>query len=332
MMESASVRRLPALPGLVQLGLIALLVALAAVAWALTGEQMDGMDAGPGTDPGTLGFFVGVWVVMMAAMMFPSIAPMVVMHARIQAGRRQRDQAGVAGATTLFVVGYLLAWTAAGLIGYALFELGKAVTGDLFAWDNAGPYLAGSIVCMAAIYQLTPLKDVCLRHCRSPFAFLIEHWQAGRLGSLRMGIVHGGWCIGCCWALMAALFALGVMSLGWMAFIAALIAVEKLLPWKAAASRGIAVLLLALGLALAFAPASVPGLTVPGSATAMQGMDAGPMGGGMDDQPSDGGLMGGGAGQRPVDGGSMAGGTRQGNPPGGGNRMDGGSGAADPMP
>ena len=234
-MESAAVRRLPALPGLIQLGLIALLILLAAVAWVFTSGQMDGMDAGPGTDPGTLGFFIGVWVVMMAAMMFPSIAPMVLMHVRIQEGRRERGEAGVAGATALFVAGYLLAWAAAGLIGYGTFQLGKAATGDLFSWDNAGPYLAGGIVCGAAIYQLTPLKDVCLRHCRSPFAFLMQHWHAGRLGSLRMGVVHGGWCVGCCWALMAALFALGVMSLGWMAFIAALIAIEKLLPWKALA-------------------------------------------------------------------------------------------------
>ena len=294
-MESATIRRLPALPGLIQLGLIALLVLLAAVAWVITSEQMDGMDAGPGTDPGALGFFVGVWVVMMAAMMFPSIAPMVMMHVRIQEGRRERGQAGVAGATALFVGGYLLAWSAAGLIGYGIFQLGKAVTGDLFSWDDAGPYLAGGIVCGAAIYQLTPLKDVCLRHCRSPFAFLMQHWHAGRLGSLRMGVVHGGWCIGCCWALMAALFALGVMSLGWMAFIAALIAVEKLLPWKTLANRGIAVLLLVLGLAIAFTPASVPGLTLPGSAEAMQGMGSGSMdsmsGDGGNDEPSQGNPM-----------------------------------------
>ena len=294
-MESATIRRLPALPGLIQLGLIALLVLLAAVAWVITSEQMDGMDAGPGTDPGALGFFVGVWVVMMAAMMFPSIAPMVMMHVRIQEGRRERGQAGVAGATALFVGGYLLAWSAAGLIGYGIFQLGKALTGDLFSWDDAGPYLAGGIVCGAAIYQLTPLKDVCLRHCRSPFAFLMQHWHAGRLGSLRMGVVHGGWCIGCCWALMAALFALGVMSLGWMAFIAALIAVEKLLPWKTLANRGIAALLLVLGLAIAFTPASVPGLTLPGSAEAMQGMGSGSMdsmsGGGGNDEPSQGNPM-----------------------------------------
>ena len=187
-MESATIRRAPPLPGLIQIGLIGLLVVLAAVAWALTSDQMSGMDAGPGTDPGTLGFFIGVWVVMMAAMMFPSIAPMVLMYVRIQEGRRERGQAAPVGATALFVAGYLVAWTAAGLLGYGIYQLGRAVTGDLFSWDNAGPYLAGGIILAAAVYQLTPLKDVCLRHCRSPFTFLMQHWRPGRLGALRMGV------------------------------------------------------------------------------------------------------------------------------------------------
>jgi predicted metal-binding membrane protein len=262
-MESATKSRPAPVPGLIQLGLIGLLVALAAVAWLITYDRMAGMDGGPGTDPGTLGFFIGVWVVMMVAMMFPSIAPMVVMYVRIQEGRRERGQPVPIGATPVFVAGYLLAWTAAGLVGYALFELGRALTGDVFSWANAGPYLAGGIVLAAAVYQLTPVKDVCLRHCRSPVMFLMKHWRPGRLGGLRMGVIHGGWCVGCCWALMAALFALGVMSLGWMAFVAALIAIEKLLPWKALANRGIAVLLLVLGLAVALTPTSVPELTLP---------------------------------------------------------------------
>src|SRR3954468_3120379 len=287
-MESASIRRTPQLPGLIQAALLALLLTLAAVAWLVTDSQMGGMDAGPGTDPGTLGFFLGVWVVMMAAMMFPSIVPMVVMHVRIQEGRKARGQPAPVGATTLFVAGYLITWGAAGLVGYAVYELGKTVTGDLFAWDNAGPYLAGGIIIAAAIYQLTPLKDTCLRHCRSPFMFLMEYWRPGRVGALRVGLVHGAWCVGCCWALMAALFALGVMSIGWMAFIAALIAAEKLLPWRILANRGIAVVLLVLGLSVAITPASVPGLTVPDSPqamNAMEGMD-GMSGGGMNSKDS----------------------------------------------
>jgi predicted metal-binding membrane protein len=273
-MESATIRRVPRLPGLIQLGLIGLLVILAAVAWALTDDRMSGMDAGPGTDTGTLGFFIGVWVVMMAAMMFPSIAPMVLMHVRMQEGKRERGQPVVVGATTLFVGGYLVAWSGAGLLGYALFQLGDAISGDLFSWDSGGPYLAGGVIVAASIYQLTPLKNACLRKCRNPFMFLMTRWQPGRLGALRMGIEHGGWCVGCCWMLMAALFALGVMSIGWMAFIAALIATEKLLPWQALANRGIAVLLLALGLAVAFTPGDVPGLTLPDSPQARQAMQS----------------------------------------------------------
>src|SRR5512132_1335223 len=154
-MKSATISRPARLPGLIHLGLIGSLFALAAVAWLITNDRMAGMDAGPGTDPGTLGFFIGVWVVMMPAMMFPSIAPMVVMYVRSQQGRRERGQPVPIGATPVFVAGYLLAWTAAGLVGYALFELGRALTGDVFSWDNAGPYLAGGTVLAAAVYELT---------------------------------------------------------------------------------------------------------------------------------------------------------------------------------
>ena len=107
----------------------AALVALAAIAWAMTADRMSGMDAGPGTDPGGVGFFVGVWVVMMAAMMFPSIAPMVVVYGRIARGR---------GSLGLFVTGYLVTWTAAGVLAYGIFDLGRVLFGDALAWDRAG--------------------------------------------------------------------------------------------------------------------------------------------------------------------------------------------------
>ncbi|MGH2985049.1 MAG: DUF2182 domain-containing protein [Solirubrobacterales bacterium] len=285
-MESASLRRAPTLPNAVQLGLIFGLLLLAALAWAVTDDRMGGMDAGPATDPGSLGFWVTAWVVMMAAMMFPSIAPMVVMHARIEEGKRQKGQATQAGTTALFASGYLLTWTAAGLVGYAIIEAGQALSLDFLAWDRAGPYVAGGVIAAAAIYQLTPLKDACLRRCRSPMMFLLTAWRPGRLGALRMGLEHGGWCVGCCWGLMAALFALGVMSIGWMVFVAALIATEKLLPWKAIANRGIAVLLLVLGLAVAFAPEDVPGLTEPDSAEAQSAMESmGMEEGAMEEEP-----------------------------------------------
>ena len=277
-MESATVRRAPPLPGVIQAGLIAGLMVLALVAWALTGDRMSGMDAGPGTDLGTLGFYVTAWVVMMAAMMFPSIWPMVVMFARIQEGKRARGDEVAAGTVSLFVAGYLVTWTAWGLAAYALFKVGEQVAPGFLAWDRGGQYLAGGVIVAAAIYQLTPLKDVCLRKCRSPFMFLMTAWRPGRAGSFRMGLEHGGWCVGCCWGLMGALFALGVMSIGWMVFIAGLIALEKLLPWRILANRAIATVLLVLGLAVAFAPESVPGLTLPNSpeaARAMQSMGMG---------------------------------------------------------
>jgi predicted metal-binding membrane protein len=287
-MESATLRRAPPLPSAIQLALIFGLLFLAAVAWALTGDRMAGMDAGPGTDLGGLGFWLTVWVAMMAAMMFPSIAPMVLMYARVEEGKRLKGQPTPAGATAVFVCGYLLTWTAAGLLAYALFEAGRSLKLGFLAWDSAGPYVAGGVLLAAAIYQFTPLKDVCLRHCRSPLTFVIMHGRPGRLGALRMGMEHGGWCVGCCWGLMAALFALGVMSIGWMALIAAMIALEKLLPWRAVANHSVAALLVALGLAVAFVPDKVPGLTLPNSPEAARAMDSM----GMDDGSGGGGSMG----------------------------------------
>ena len=248
-----------------RLGLIAILFALAAVAWWSTADRMQGMDEGPGTALGALGWFLGVWVVMMAAMMFPSVSPTVALYARM--ARRRWPLA-----PTAFVAGYLVTWSAAGLLAYGVFALGRAVLGDAFAWDAAGRWLAGGALVVAAVYELTPWKDVCLTKCRSPLGFLLGSWRDGVGGALEMGVKHGAWCVGCCWALMASLFALGVMSLAWMAFVAALIALEKTLPWGRAVTYGTAALLLVLGVVLLAAPESVPGLTVPGSGGAMDTM------------------------------------------------------------
>jgi predicted metal-binding membrane protein len=286
-MESATLRRVPPLSSAVQLGLIFGLLLLAAIAWTMTGDRMAGMDAGPGTDLGGLGFWLAAWVVMMAAMMFPSIAPMVVMYARVEEGKRAKGQPTQAGATAIFVGGYLLTWAAVGLFAYALFDIGRSFDLGFLAWESGGPYVAGAVIIAAAIYQLTPLKDVCLRHCRNPMTFVLMHWRSGRIGALVMGIEHGGWCVGCCLGLMAALFALGVMSIGWMVLIAALIALEKLLPWKAVANLSVAALLLVLGLAVAFVPEKVPGLTLPDSPEAARAMDSM----GMHDDSSGGGSM-----------------------------------------
>jgi predicted metal-binding membrane protein len=255
--------RFPPLPQLASLGLIALLIALAIAGWAITDRRMAGMDAGPGTDPGVLGFYLATWVVMMAAIMFPAIAPMVLTYARIQRGKRERGLPVTIGATCIFVVGYLVTWTVTGLGFYGVVVAARAVDLTGITWDQTGRYLAGGVILAAGLYQFTPLKQSCLTKCREPFLFLLTSWRSGRTGALRMGIEHGFWCVGCCWALMAALFALGMMSVGWMAFIAALIAIEKLLPWKLVANRGIAILLLVLGVSVALAPDKVPGLTIP---------------------------------------------------------------------
>jgi predicted metal-binding membrane protein len=265
-------RRLEAFPA--PLTPVALLLGLALLAWLLSTGRMDGMDAGPGTDLGTVGFYVTTWVVMMAAMMFPSIAPMVLAHAAVEQDRAARGK-GQAGATAAFVVGYLVCWTAFGLGAYALLELGGALDLDILSWDRGGPYLAGAVIVAAAAYQLSRAKDACLTRCRRRLDFVREHWREGLDGSLWIGIEHGAWCIGCCWALMAALFALGVMSICWMAFVATLIAIEKLAPWKAPANRMIAIVLVVLGLAVAVMPEWVPGLTPPSSMNSGMTMQGG---------------------------------------------------------
>jgi len=121
------------------------------------------------------------------------------------------------------------------------------------------------VLLAAALYELTPLKDVCLGKCRSPLGFLLGTWRDGRRGALEMGARHAGWCVGCCWALMAALFALGVMSLAWMALVAGLIAFEKVFPWRRAVTWVSAGVLLTLAVLLVAAPEALPGLVVPGA-------------------------------------------------------------------
>jgi predicted metal-binding membrane protein len=244
-----------------------MLIALAAIAWAVTDLRMADMDAGPGSPLGTFAFFITTWVVMMAAMMFPSVAPMVHMYVNIQRGRRRRGMAAPVGATACFVAGYLVVWSAAGVLAYLAFKAGARIGGTSISWAHGGRWIAAGVLLVAALYEVTPLKRACLSHCRSPISFVLGSWRSGRPGAVQMGIKHGAWCLGCCWALMAALFALGVMSLAWMTVIAALIALEKLLPWRRV-GVGITVgVLLLLGAGVAFAPEHVPGLTIPGGNT-----------------------------------------------------------------
>ena len=246
-----------------RLGLVLLLLLLAGVAWWATANQMAGMSAAPGAELGALGWFVGVWVVMMAAMMFPSVAPTVALYARMT---RQRSW----NRPLLFTASYLVVWGSVGLLSYGLFEGGKHVLGSQLSWDAGGRWAVAAILLAAAAYEVTPLKNACLARCRTPLGYLLGSWRDGSRGALEMGARHAAWCVGCCWALMAALFALGVMSLVWMAVIAGLITIEKTLPWRRSVLTLATVLLLVLAVMVAVSPRSIPGLVIPGTSSAMQ--------------------------------------------------------------
>jgi predicted metal-binding membrane protein len=240
-----------------ELGVVAALLAVAGLAWWSTAERMAGMDAAPGTALGSVGWFAGVWATMMAAMMLPSFAP----AAAVFAASVRREL----GRVLLFAGGYLLVWSVAGVGAYGLFELGKHLFAGSLTWHDGGRWLAAGVLTFAALYQLTPLKRAFLSRCRSPFRSPDRMRGDSRSGALAMGLRDGGSCLGCTWALMAALFALGVMSLTWMALIAALVAVEKVGPWREGARLATAGVLVALAVAILAVPHEVPGFVVPGS-------------------------------------------------------------------
>jgi len=248
-----------------RLGLIAALFALAAFGWWWTLDQMRGMDNGPWTHLGAAGWFLGVWVVMMAAMMFPSVSPTVALYSRMT-----REQSIVR--PFVFALGYLVTWAAAGAVVVIAVLAGGRIVGDVLAWDRAGRWIAAGTLIVAAVYELTPLKDACLGRCRSPLGLLLGSWRDGHAGALRMGMQNGAWCVGCCWALMASFFALGIMSVVWMAIVAGMIAIEKTLPWRRVATYGTAALLLSLGVLLLAIPDAVPGLTIPTNGMMMEPM------------------------------------------------------------
>jgi predicted metal-binding membrane protein len=245
----------------------AVLLGGALVGWIVTVARMRGMDDGPGTDLGGLGWYAGIWVTMMAAMMLPSVAPMVLLFSRVSNERARRGQSFVP--TWIFVSGYFAVWTVYGLAGYGVYRLVTAFDTGFLAWDRGGPYVAGGALIAAGVYELTPLKRVCLRHCRSPLHFVLGGWRGGRVGAFRMGAEHGAYCVGCCWGLMLILFALGVMSLLWMAIVAGAIFGQKVLPRGDRLTVVFAVAFVAFGIWVAAAPGSVPGLTRPGTAPGM---------------------------------------------------------------
>lgn len=228
-----------------------LLSGLVVIAWAVTVDRMQGMDAGPGTDLGGLGWYLGIWVTMTVAMMLPSEAPAALLVARLRRGLP----------TLLFLAGYLAVWTAYGLAAYALFRSVTSFDTGWLAWNEAGPYVAGGTVVAAGVYELTQLKRLFLRRCRSP------HTDGP---ALRSGLANGLHCVGSSGGLMAVLFAVGVMSVFWMIIVAGVIFAEKVLPQGLRLTRAVAIALLALGIWVALSPSTVPGLTEPGMSPSME--------------------------------------------------------------
>ena len=215
-------------------------VALASVvliAWAYllsgAGMEMEAMDGMPmpaiaSWSPSYFAVMFAMWAVMMAAMMLPSAAPMILLYSTIS--RRRFAQGGGGVGTAVFLLGYAAVWTVFGLAAATLqWALGEAaLLSPALKTSSAG--LAGALLIAAGLYQWTPLKQACLRRCRSPLDFVLSFWREGAWGSFVMGVRHALFCLGCCWALMLLLFVGGVMSLAWIAGLAAFVLVEKTAP------------------------------------------------------------------------------------------------------
>jgi predicted metal-binding membrane protein len=242
--------------------LAGVLLTLAALGWILTHlmgapEMRVGILTGaqPMADmmPASLlgaSLFLGTWIVMMAAMMLPSVVPFT-----IGVGRLMRAGGAGRSGTALLTLGYFAIWVATGAIAYVVW---RSFEGLSVESPTAAARAGSAVLFGAAIYQLTPLKRVCLRHCRSPTLLLLHHGPqavASRFGATRAGLAHGLYCLGCCWALMAVLLALGVMSLVWMGVVAAVIALEKVTRYGELISRGLGVLLAGVAVLVQLDPA-----------------------------------------------------------------------------
>ncbi|MGH7906826.1 MAG: DUF2182 domain-containing protein [Candidatus Binataceae bacterium] len=187
-----------------------------------------------------------MWAVMMVAMMLPSASPMILMYARIA----RASGAPATRRICVFVFGYVAIWTmfsaAAALLQYFL-QRASLLSTDL----RIAPLVGGVVLALAGLYQLLPLKQVCLRHCHSPIGFLISKWRDGAMGAFTMGLEHGAFCVGCCWMLMALLFVMGVMNLFWVAIIAVFVLFEKIAPWSRAIAGTAGIALIASGIWIA---------------------------------------------------------------------------------
>jgi predicted metal-binding membrane protein len=205
-------------------------------------EGMAAMEAGPVS----LLLFLPVWISMMVAMMFPAIAPVVSLFATISTKRRAAHQP--AAPTWMFLIGYLFVWSLFGLGAYLLSLIVPAIGMMAAGLRVDSPVAAGSVLLFAGLYQLSPLKQVCLRHCRSPLSVILHGWHDGYGGAFRMGLTHGAYCLGCCWGLMLVLFAVGLMNLIWMVLLTIAIFVEKVISRGPLISRLIALALVLFGI------------------------------------------------------------------------------------
>jgi predicted metal-binding membrane protein len=220
------------------------LLAVAAAAWLVVVSSSMG-DGDMADMPMGAGAFVGAWAVMMTAMMLPSALPMIALYGAIQ----RKAAPGTKGLpVALFTLVYLALW---GITGVPVY-VGSVALGGLAGRPLA--YGVAVTLIVAGLYQLSPLKQVCLRACRSPIGFLLGHWRPGRAGGIALGWRHATYCLGCCWALMVVLVAAGAMGLPWVLLIAALVTAEKLLPGGAWIARAAGGALLLLGLAVAARP------------------------------------------------------------------------------
>ncbi len=240
--------------------ILTLLLALAATCWALLAWQSAGGGVAMAMNSPTMGLraplFLAIWVVMMVAMMFPTAAPMILAFHKVQAGKRQRGEAFVA--TWVFVGGYMLVWTLSGVAGYAGAVVAEAIAARTALSGATAARIGGAVLIAAGVFQLTPLKDLCLSKCRTPIGFIMTSWRDGVAGAFRMGLLHGAYCLGCCWLLFVILFPLGMMNIGAMVVITLVIFAEKALPWGRAIARTTAVVLVACGGAVLVAPQVLP--------------------------------------------------------------------------
>ncbi len=241
--------------------IVGALAAVSIVAWVITVREMGGpglslmtpsMTMGRSASVANAGVYILLWGVMMVAMMFPSVVPMVVLFSTIS--RRKREQAAPFVPAWIFVGGYTLVWTLTGGLAYAGDVAIQSLPSAFPSLRAYGMAFGGGLLIVAGLYQFTPLKYLCLTQCRSPLGFLLQHWQEGAWGALRMGFRHGAFCLGCCWSLMTVMFVVGTMNLVWMGILALVIFVEKVVPHGAVLGKGVGLALIGLGLLLVVYP------------------------------------------------------------------------------